>query len=130
MAEVIAKTKIEAAQKIRLQRVTWGLVTYGVAFGISVGCYFTGILSLAPLIHFGVSIVLINFLFIMLVLRGINLRFKDPSMTGAQVVSALLPSIYIMYFITNPQARMALIAIMHSRIVGESKRNTEYSIAC
>jgi hypothetical protein len=60
MAEGITNTKIEAAQKIRLQRAMWGLVTYGVAFGISVGCYLSGILSLAPLIHFGVSIVLIK----------------------------------------------------------------------
>jgi diguanylate cyclase (GGDEF)-like protein len=100
---------VETAQQIRLQRLAWGAVSYGVAFAISVACYLTGILSLSPLIIFGVSIVFINYLFLMAILTGFNLRFKDPSLTEAQVVSACLPTIYIMYFITDPQARMAFL---------------------
>lgn len=109
MFQGVEDKKVRVAQRIRLQRVVWGAVTYGVTFAISMACYLTGILSPGPLILFGASIVFINLLFISLILSGFNLRFKDPSMTEVQVVSALLPSIYIMYFISDPQARMAFL---------------------
>lgn len=76
---------------------------------IVVGLYFFNMLPAVPTVVYLGAVVLMGACFVFLVKSGINLRFKDPSMTVAQITSPLWPAIFIMYFVTDPQARTAFL---------------------
>ncbi len=96
-------------QKLRLKRLYWGGITYFCTFIIVIGYYALGLIDLAYAINFTISIILINITFMVIIKSGINLKFEDPSLTAIQVFAAVLPCVYIMYYVSEPQARMAFL---------------------
>jgi diguanylate cyclase (GGDEF)-like protein len=113
---------LRRAQRLRVRRVLWGATAYGVEALIALGCHWAGLLEARRLVHFVLAVAAINAAFLALIASGINLRFRDPSLTAAQVVASLWPSIYVMYHVTEPQARMpfllmAMVAMMFGVLV-------------
>lgn len=115
----------EAAQSLRLRRTLWGALTYACTASFVVGYYAVGIVELAPMVYYLIAAVILNVFFIGLIASGWNLRFADPSLTGAQVIASLWPSIYIMYFLAEPQARMAFLLMA---LVGMLLATLAYSV--
>ncbi|WP_157448882.1 GGDEF domain-containing protein [Deinococcus peraridilitoris] len=101
--------RTSSSQSVRLRRTLYGSVTHLCTATIVLGCYLMGMLEGSRAVHYGVLIVLINLIFVALIASGLNLRFRDPSMTAAQVFISLWPSIYVMYYLGEPQARMAFL---------------------
>jgi diguanylate cyclase (GGDEF)-like protein len=89
--------------------VLWGATAYGATALIAFGCYLAGLLDLSRVGHFVIASVAINATFCALIASGVNLRLRDPSLTAAQVIASLWPSIYVMYHVTEPQARMPFL---------------------
>jgi diguanylate cyclase len=123
----VSDPAVVKAQKLRLCLVLWGCVTYGCALIFVAGYYIAGLVNSAAALHFTAAIVLINLLFVSITVSGINLRFKDPSFTFAQIFAALWPSIYVMYHTTDPQARMvfllmAMVAMLFGIFVLDFRR--------
>ena len=104
-----AAQALHGAQRLRAGRVLWGLAAYGVTALISLGCSFAGLLDPIRVVHFVVAAALITVVFLALIASGVNLKLRDPSLTGAQVLVALWPSVYVMYHVTEPQARMPFL---------------------
>jgi diguanylate cyclase (GGDEF)-like protein len=109
MTNPSSSQSVAAAQKLRFQRTLWGGLSYVCTAAIVLGYYAFGLVPGEPVVHFLIAIVAVNAFFLWLVGSGHNLRFGDPSLTGPQVVMSLWPSIYIMYFLALPQARMAFL---------------------
>ncbi|MCH8503232.1 MAG: GGDEF domain-containing protein [Ectothiorhodospiraceae bacterium] len=99
------------AQRLRLRRVLWGSGVYCCTSLIVLGCYLAGFIEGRPALIFFSALAALNLGFIGMILSGLNLRLGDPSMTGIQIVSSLWPSIYVMYPLGEPQARMAFLLV-------------------
>lgn len=99
----------EEAQRLRLQRMVWGFGNQTCTMLIVAGLYGFGMLPGPRALEYALVIIAINALFVLLVKTGLNLRFRDPSMTAAQIIAPVWPAIYIMFFVTDPQARMAFL---------------------
>lgn len=87
----------------------WGFSSLGSTMAVVVGLYLYGMLPAQPTaIYLGV-VTLMAATFALLIRSGINLRFRDPSMTVAQITAPVWLAIYIMYFVSDPQARTAFL---------------------
>jgi diguanylate cyclase len=97
------------AQRLRLGRILGGAASYALTTAIVIVCWMFGFLDGERLLHFVAAVVTINVVAIMLVLTNWNLRFADPSMTGMLIVASLAPSVYVMYYVTEPMIRAAFL---------------------
>ncbi|MDO8909353.1 MAG: GGDEF domain-containing protein [Pseudohongiella sp.] len=97
------------SQRIRFQRMMWGFASLGCTLTIVLGLYLFGMLPAYPTIIYTIVVTLMAASFVVLNKSGLNLRFKDPSMTVAQITTPLWPAIYIMYFVSDAQARTAFL---------------------
>lgn len=104
-----AAQSLRSAQRLRANRVLWGAAAYGATGLIAVGCLFAGLLEPIRIVHFAIAVVVVTATFLALIATGVNLKLRDPSMTGAQVMVALWPSVYVMYHVAEPQARMPFL---------------------
>lgn len=114
-------------QRLRAQRVLWGLAAYGATTLIAVGCHFAGLLEARRIVHYVVAAVVVHGVFLALIAGRVNLKLRDPSMTGAQVIASLWPAIYVMYHVAAPQARMpfllmAMVAMLFGVLVFDFRR--------
>ncbi|SFR66759.1 diguanylate cyclase (GGDEF) domain-containing protein [Marinobacter daqiaonensis] len=109
-AETIEQ-RIQRAQSLRLKRMLWGFANHGCTGLAVAGLYLGGFLPLAPVLVFFASSVLISTLMVLILQFGINLRFRDPSMTMAQITLPVIPSLYVMYFVALPQGRILFLLL-------------------
>ncbi|MFC4257460.1 GGDEF domain-containing protein [Marinobacter lacisalsi] len=109
-AETIEQ-RIQRAQALRLKRMIWGFANHGCTALAVAGLYMGGFLPLAPMMVFFASSILIGTLQVLILQFGINLRFRDPSMTMAQIVWPVLPSLYAMFFVALPQGRILFLLL-------------------
>lgn len=98
-----------AAQRLRFRRALWGSSTYLFTSLFVLGFYAMGIVARTPVVVYLTAVGAINLLFLSAIASGLNLRFREPSLTGPQVVISLWPSIYIMFHLEDPQARTAFL---------------------
>lgn len=101
-------------QAIRLRRV--GLALLGGLFHtiVCVMLWFDGYfrMSLESLVIFFSLIWIVNFLFPILILTGVNERFKDPSMTIIMVLWSQLVVMASLYFVLEYRTLLLLFAIL------------------
>ncbi len=105
------------AQRVRLQRTLWGSASHLCILVIGLAYYLVGFVSGTQLAILALLTLIINLGFIGAILSGINLWSRDPSLTFPQLFCAPWPAVYIMYFVSDPQARtapllMGLVALM------------------
>ncbi|MFO7550859.1 MAG: diguanylate cyclase [Haliea sp.] len=72
--------------------------------------------GLQVLIYLGM-IAALDIGFIATIKTGFNLRCKDPSLTAPQIMLSVLPVIYIMFYVSEPQARMAFLLMGTSSLL-------------
>ena len=97
------------AQRIRLQRTLWGLLAQLCLVVILVSAAFVGYLQPLRVVEVAALIVGFVLIYVALIRSGINLRFRDPSMTAAQVMTSLPPACYAMFHIEEPQVRLSVV---------------------
>jgi len=115
------------AQRLRLRRVLWGATAWGWTALIALACAYAGFLEAGRVVHFTIAAVVLNATFLGLIASGANLKRRDPSLTGPQVIAPLLPAVYLMYHVTEPQARlpfvlMAMVAMLFGVLVFDFRR--------
>lgn len=99
------------AQRLRFQRMTWGFVNQFSAILVVLALYWFDLLPLVPVIVYVATLMISNTALLIILKSNLNLRLRDPSMTAAQIVSPLFPSVFIMFFVDDPQARSAFLLI-------------------
>ncbi len=100
---------INAAQKLRLQRLSMSCRSYLFTFSLVCFCWFQGMISVPIVIQYAVSVLLLNLIFFVLIKSNYNLRYSDPSMTFAQIIVSIVPPMYVMYFLDSGQARSVFL---------------------
>ncbi len=104
-------TDVAAAQRLRIRRILGGCASYACTALVVVSAWLLGFLDGQRVIHYVVAVTAVNVLAIVLVLGNVNLRFRDPSLTGPLVVSSLWPAAYTMYHVTDPSVRVAFLLL-------------------
>lgn len=102
---------VASAQQLRLRRTKWGFVSHALTMVVAAGLYGFGMLPADRVVHYLLLVVLMSATFVILIRTDLNLRFSDPSMTAAQIIAPLWPAIYLMFFVTDPQARTAFLLL-------------------
>ncbi|GGY60180.1 GGDEF domain-containing protein [Marinobacter zhanjiangensis] len=109
-AETIEQ-RIQRVQALRLKRMAWGFANHGCTTLAVVGLYLGGFLPLAPAMVFLASSILIGTVLVLMLQFGINLRFRDPSMTMTQILWPIVPTLYVMFFVALPQGRIVFLLL-------------------
>ncbi len=96
-ATAITGTTTQDQQAIRVRRFLMASVTYllaiaMVAMGVVLDIFESHVLVIYTVVVIGASV-----LFYVLIRTGVNLRFADPSLTAAQITTAIVALMYIAY---------------------------------
>lgn len=98
-------------QRLRKRRLGMSFLSYQATLAVVILCWLVELVPAHVVIEFFLLSLLINGAFFLLIHLNINLRFRDPSMTSAQMVASLLPPIWVMYFLEVAQARTIFLLI-------------------
>jgi diguanylate cyclase len=101
--------RIQRAQRLRLQRMSWGLTFQSVTLTIAVVLWLSGLVAGARLLEYLLAVLLLELAIIAAIRTNFNLRFRDPSLTSVQIVAPVWPAVYFMFFIVDPQARTVFL---------------------
>lgn len=108
---------VEQAQSLRLKRMAWGFGVQACTMLIVVALYGMGMVPGPQVVIYLGMIAALDIGFITSVTTGFNLRFEDPSLTAPQITLSVFPVIYIMFYVMDPQARMALLLMGTSSLL-------------
>lgn len=103
--------RIRGQQRLRLKRLGMSGGSYVVTFSLVSFCAWAGLISTPVLLGYLAMIFAVNGTFLVLTLSDINLRFRDPSMTLAQILLSFPPPLFVMFFIEEGQARAIFMLI-------------------
>lgn len=99
----------QANQALRMKRLLMSCGSYIFTFTLICFCWLQGMLPGSIVLHYAISIILLNIIFFVLIKTNINLKFAEPSMTLAQVIVSIVPPMYVMYFLDSGQARAVFL---------------------
>jgi diguanylate cyclase len=98
-------------QKLRLQRFYLAQISYLITYVIIALCWFAGQYSASAVVaasHVALALTL-QLGFFILLKSGYNLRFKDPSLTSAQLIVATLLASYLLMFAGEIRGSLIMI---------------------
>ena len=115
------------AQALRQQRLAWGFAVQVCLFLILASATTMGHLHASRLWHFGIATLVLNSAYLVTIHSGLNLRLKDPSLTGPQVMLSLPPACYAMYHLEEPHLRitvvlMATVGMLFAALAFDTRR--------
>jgi diguanylate cyclase (GGDEF)-like protein len=108
-ASPASREDVAAAQRLRFRRILRGSASYACTAGIVVCAWLMGFLEGARAAHYLAAALVINLTALALVRTGANLRLSDPSLTGPLIIASLVPSLYVMYHVSEPLVRGAFV---------------------
>lgn len=112
MAEKITDPGIEKKQALRKKRHKMAFATYAVPFMLVLLCWHQKMIPVEVVYQFAFFALLINVVILFLIHKNINLKFRDPSLTTAHLAVSPFPTLWVMYFLQNGQARTAFLMII------------------
>ncbi|SEH84774.1 diguanylate cyclase (GGDEF) domain-containing protein [Stutzerimonas xanthomarina] len=101
----------ETQQKLRMKRLGMASVSYMVTLSLVASFYYQSLIPLSLVFVFLSLSILLNASFFLVFHLNLNLRYKDPSLTLAQIVASLVPPLIVMYYLDAGQARAILLLI-------------------
>ena len=107
----VTQSKIGAQQQLRKKRLGMACASYMVTLALVASLYHQDMISLSLVIGFFLLSLLLNASFFLIFHLNLNLKYKDPSLTSAQVVVSLIPPLIVMYYLDAGQARAILLLI-------------------
>jgi diguanylate cyclase (GGDEF)-like protein len=84
-------------QAVRLRRFLLGSAAYGTCIPLLFVAHALGLVALTPAVAATLAMLAVNFVFYLLFTSGLNERFRDPSLTWAQVVIGIVILMYTVY---------------------------------
>ncbi len=91
------KPRDDPRQGILLRRYFMAAGTSGLVLALVLACYLQGVLARGPFLLIAAAIVAWVLAFYIAFRTGLNLRFRDPSLTLPQVAAATLTMLYALY---------------------------------
>ena len=98
-------------QEVLLRRIRLGWISYTVLLALAAIFYALGYLERFVLVNYVIGVAAANVVFYIAVVRGINLRFADPTMTFAQIYVAIVAGLYLMYYAQQARGVFLLLGV-------------------
>ena len=115
--------KDDPNQAIRIRRFFTASAAYALNAGLSYAAYLWGTMEWQAIAGFLILIPAINIILYIIFRTGLNLKFRDPSLTVIQMCAAILLTMYGMYFANESRGVLLLVYIL-ILIFGIYKLNT------
>ena len=115
--------KDDPDQATRIRRFFTATAAYALNVGLSYAAYLWGMMEWQAIAGFLVLIPAINIILYIIFRTGLNLKFRDPSLTIIQMCAAILLTMYGMYFANESRGVLLLVYIL-ILIFGIYKLNT------
>jgi len=103
--------RTRAHQNIRLKRLFMTQGSYSATLMVVVACCVAGVLAWRYALHYVLFVACLNGAFYLCFSRGWNLHLKDPNLTAEQMLLSIVPALYVMYYVGDPQARSAFLLL-------------------
>ena len=110
-AEQGSSEAIASQQRSRLRRLGMAMGSYLFTFAMVLMWWGFGFLDGIVVLQWSVFSICVNLIFLGLILNNINLRLRDPSLTVPQIVTSLIPSLFVMYHLDAGQARAIMMLL-------------------
>lgn len=106
--------KEDRAQALRIQRLFMASSTYALSAVLVVYCYYNGWFRLSGwgVVIFATLAVLANLTFYGLIRSGLNLKFRDPSLTMPQMITASLAILAALYFMDEVRGALLFMYLV------------------
>src|SRR6056297_2097230 len=88
-------------QELRIRRLLIAIAGYGVISAAILVCYWAGfvrVLSFSGVLLILASVFMVNGLIFFVIVKGLNKRFKDPSMTTIQLLTGIFFTTILCYY--------------------------------
>ena len=92
-----SRASVAANQALRLRRFRLAAATYALGLAVATAYWALGLLPLAALAQAGAAFLAVNVVLYGVTRSGLNLRFKDPSLTRFQILVAITILMYLIY---------------------------------
>ena len=115
--------KDDPDQATRIRRFFTASAAYALNFGLSYAAYLWGMMEWQAIAGFLILIPANNIILYIIFRTGLNLKFRDPSLTIIQMCAAILLTMYGMYFANEARGILLLVYIL-ILIFGIYKLNT------
>ncbi len=102
---------LEEDQSARLRKLGMAVVSYLATLLLVFFFYRAGLLPMAGVIGYAVLAALLSLGFFLLIRSDRNLKFADPSMAFAQIVCSVIPSLPVLCYLENGQARGVVLML-------------------
>ena len=97
LAAVLIPPSLDAKQALRLRRLGFAALSYVLATALTALVWAFGLLAASAALKVAAAYLAINLALYGVMRSGFNLRFKDPSLTRFQILSAITVLMYIVY---------------------------------
>ncbi len=115
--------KDDPNQAVRIRRFFTAFAAYALNVGLSYAAYLWGTMEWQAIAGFLVLVPAINIILYIIFRTGLNMKFRDPSLTIIQMCAAILLTMYGMYFANESRGVLLLVYIL-ILIFGIYKLNT------
>ena len=112
---MVAPTRSQAfngKQGVRLARYLMALVAYCVCTGLLGIAHWLGLIPARPAMVAAVAMLAANVAIFALIRSGLNERFKDPSLTWMQVLSAIAVIMYVTYYSDHDRGVPLMVSLL------------------
>ena len=99
-------------QSLRKRMLGMAFLSYLVPFALVALVCYHGMIPPKVLFYFTAMFLVSNLVFLLMFQTGINLWFREPSLTALQMAASIVPTLYVMYNMENGQARLSLILVI------------------
>ncbi len=112
MPEYRIASSLKEKQTLRKRRVGMAFLTYMIPIAITVLFCVYAMVPPEAVFIFAAYAVGVNLAFYLAIHSGLNLKFREPSLTAFQMSASLLPAVYVMYHLEDGQARAVMMLVI------------------
>src|SRR5215472_3957837 len=99
-------------QSVRLRRFLLATATYAICVPLLALAYALGMIERGPALTVGALMVTVNLALYLMFRTGLNTRFADPSLTRAQVLTAITVLMFAVYSFDQGRAMVLNLALV------------------
>jgi diguanylate cyclase len=104
--------KEKQRQSLRKRMLGMAFLSYMVPLALMALACYHGLIPPKVVFYFAAMVLVSNLVFLLMFQTGFNLWFREPSLTALQMAASILPTLYVIYYIEDGQARATVMLVV------------------
>jgi len=104
--------KEKQRQSLRKRMLGMAFLSYLVPLALMALACYHGMIPPKVVFCFAAMVLVSNLVFLFMFQTGFNLWFREPSLTALQMAASILPTLYVIYYIEDGQARATVMLVV------------------